>query len=597
MKTAYERIEDYGVIGNLHTVALVSHAGAIDYLCLPRYDAPTVFAALLDKDKGGHFTIHPKFTHITYKQIYLTDSAILVTRFFADEGIAEITDFMPVDENGGTMTIVRKVTAIRGNVHFNITCKPRFNYAETAHKAKVNDDNRICFTADDGQQLHLWSDIAVQVNEKHDIEDSFLLEEDTTVCFVLQNNIEHSGFSSEFHGFCLDCYNRTYDYWKQWVKQSTFSGRWMETVRRSAITLKLLTSYHHGSVMAAATFGLPETLGGARNWDYRYAWVRDTSFAMYSLLRLGYMKDAENFMHWVEEYCIAADMHLMYTMDGKHVQEERELNQFSGYKNSGPVLIGNNAFGQNQMDIYGELIDTIYLYNKYGGQVTFSFWQLLAKQINFVCDHWQDPDHGLWEIRGEKRPFLHSRLMCWVAIDRGIKIAESRSFPYERERWFKVRDEIYLNIYNDFWNEEKQAYVQYLGGHSMDASVLLMPLVRFINPHDERWTKTMQAVEDELKIDVLIYRYHNDDNIDGLGGEEEGTFTMCSFWYAECLAKAGHIDKANEVFAKILGYANPIGLFSEQLSKRGEQLGNFPQAFTHLGLISAALELSKDKLV
>jgi GH15 family glucan-1,4-alpha-glucosidase len=595
-KNAYERIEDYGVIGNLHTVALVSQAGSIDYLCLPEFDAPTVFAALLDKDKGGHFTIKPQLTNVSHKQIYLTDSAILVTRFFAEEGIAEITDFMPIDEEGGDVTIVRKVTAIRGDINFDLACCPRFNYAQTAHTCDIIGENRVAFKAEDKQELHLWSEISLTANTRHDVEHTFLLKENTTVCFVLQNNIVDSGFKEQFHTYCLGCYNRTYEYWKEWVKQSTFTGRWMETVRRSAITLKLLTSYQEGSVIAAATFGLPETLGGKRNWDYRYTWIRDTSFTMYVFLRLGYMKDAERYMQWVEKNCMTGEMHLMYTVNGNDVPEETELAHFSGYKNSGPVLIGNKAFKQKQMDIYGELIDTIYLYNKYGGHITFSFWQMLVKQINFVCEHWQDPDHGIWEIRGQQREFLHSRLMCWVALDRGIKIAESRSFPFDREKWFRIRDEIYLNIYNEFWCEEKQAYVQYRGGNTLDASVLLMPMIRFINPQDERWTKTMQAVERELKVDVLIYRYRNqEENIDGLGGEEEGTFTMCSFWYAECLAKAGHVDKANEVFAKTMGYASNLRLFSEQLSKSGEQLGNFPQAFTHLGLISAALELSKAK--
>jgi GH15 family glucan-1,4-alpha-glucosidase len=593
MKDAYEPIENYGVIGNLHTVALVSNAGSIDYLCLPRFDSPTVFAVLLDKDRGGSFSIIPEFTHVTCKQIYLTDSAILVTRFFADEGIAEITDFMPIVGDNGVLTIVRKVTAVRGDTNFNLVCQPRFNYAETPHSIVSTDENRIVFKAEDGQELHLWSDIKL-VSDQQDVDETFSLKQGETACFVLQNSIEDSGFKTDFHHYCLNCYNQTYDFWKKWTSQCTFTGRWEETVRRSAITLKLLTSRIYGSVMAAATFALPETLGGLRNWDYRYSWVRDASFAMYVLLRLGFIEDAENYMKWVEANCVADDMQLMYTMDGNHPSTEKELTQFAGYKDSKPVLIGNNAFGQKQMDIYGELIDTIYLFNKYDGQITFTFWQMITKQIDFVCEHWQDPDHGLWEIRGEKRAFLHSRLMCWVALDRGIKIAESRSFPFPRERWFDVRDQIYLNIYNDFWNPEKEAYVQYLGGETMDASVLLMPLVRFITPTDPRWLKTLEAVERELKLDVLIYRYRNSEmNIDGLGGEEEGTFTMCSFWYAECLAKAGELDKANEVYAKILGYANPLMLYSEQLSKSGQQLGNFPQAFTHLSLISAALALNK----
>ncbi len=589
----YKHIEDYGIIGNLHTVALVSNQGSIDYLCLPSYDSPTVFAKLLDKEKGGCFNIKPQLTNQTSKQIYLTDSAILLTRFFADEGIAELTDFMPIDEDGGVMTIVRKVTAIRGDISFELACKPRFGYAKLLHKASLADENRIVFEAD-GQQLHLWTDKTLQLNG-NDVEQKFSLKEGETVCFVLQSNIENSGFGGNFHQFCIDCYEETYSYWRTWLNQCNFTGRWVETVRRSLVTLKLLTSFKEGSVIAAPTFGLPEIIGGSRNWDYRYAWIRDSSFTMYVFLQLGFMKDAECFMKWVEGHCIEGDMHLLYTWNGKEIPEETELTEFEGYKKSKPVLIGNGAKGQTQMDIYGEMIDTIYLYHKFGGQITFSFWKQLMKQVDYVCSHWQDPDHGIWEIRGEKKEFLHSRLMCWVAIDRAIKIAEHRSFPYPHEQWRAVRDQIYIDVYENFWCEEKQAYIQAKGSTRMDASVLLMPIVRFISPKDKRWLTTLETVERELKLDVLIYRYlDGESNLDGLSGEE-GTFTMCSFWYAECLAKSGQTDKANEVFAKILGYGSPLRLFSEQLSKRGEQVGNFPQALTHLGLISAAIAVNSMK--
>ncbi|GAB2686953.1 glycoside hydrolase family 15 protein [Mucilaginibacter koreensis] len=588
---SYNRIEDYGIIGNLHTVALVSNQGSIDYMCLPWYDSPTVFGALLDNETGGQFYIRPDLEDLTYKQLYLTDSAILLTRFFSEAGMAELTDFMPVDEDGGVMTIVRKVTAIRGDLTFNLVCRPRFNYARDQHTATVAADNRIVFESGENQ-LHLWTDIPLQL-DGDDINTSFSLKQGETICFVLQNNIEGSSFAHQYHEFCLKCYTDTYTYWRNWINQCNFTGRWVETVRRSSITLKLLTSYKQGSVIAAATFGLPEILGGKRNWDYRYAWIRDASFTMYIFLQLGFMHDAECFMKWIEGHCIEDDMHLLYTWDGKAIPDEEELEHFSGYKNSKPVLIGNGAKGQKQMDIYGELIDTIYLYNKYGGQITYNFWKSLARQVEYVIDHWQDADHGIWEVRGDKKEFLHSRLMCWVAVDRAIKIADHRSFPYPLERWHTARNKIYIDIYENFWNEDKQSFVQAKGSDKLDASVLLMPLVRYMTPTDERWLKTLEAVERELKLDVLIYRYlNNDDDGDGLDGEE-GTFTICSFWYAECLAKSGQAEKANEVFAKLLGYGNPLRLFSEQLSKRGEQLGNFPQGFTHLGLISAAIAINK----
>lgn len=592
MDNTYEPIENYGVIGNLNTVALVSNRGSIDYMCLPDYDSPTVFGALLDADEGGYFCIRPQLSNPRSKQLYLTDSAILVTRFFSEDGIAELTDFMAIDKAHNRLTLVRKLKTIRGKIKYTIQCHPRFDYARTGHKAEQAENNRVDFTGDDGQKFHLFSEIPLTIKD-NDIDHNFELDQDEMLCFVIQDNIENSSFLNEFHPYCVSCYGQTYDYWKSWINQCTFTGRWIEIVRRSCITLKLLTSIRHGSVIAAATFGLPETIGGKRNWDYRYTWVRDTAFTMFAFLRLGFMEDAASFMHWVLENCLPKDMYVMYTMDGKRSPDEEELKHLSGYRNSKPVLIGNDAINQKQMDIYGELMDTIYLYNKYGGEITYEFWQMLDKHVEYVCTHWQDPDHGMWEIRGGKREFLHSKLMCWVALDRAIKIGNSRSFPFPHERWIAIRDEIFEYIYNNFWNEKKEAFVQYKGSEEMDASVLLMPMLRFISPHEPRWLKTLAAVERDLKLDVLIYRYRNTElNVDGLGSEE-GTFTMCSFWYAECLAKSGEMDKANEVFAKILGYSNPLRLFSEQLSKTGEQTGNFPQAFTHLALISAAIEINR----
>ncbi|WDF54498.1 glycoside hydrolase family 15 protein [Mucilaginibacter sp. KACC 22063] len=591
MENRYELIENYGIIGNLNTVALVSNQGSIDYMCLPQFDSPSVFGALLDSEKGGFFCIKPELSEMNFKQLYLTDSAILVTRFFSEDGIAELTDFMSIDAKDHRLTLVRKLKSIRGDINFNLQCQPRFNYAQSQHKASAHSDHRIDFESEDGQKLHLFTEIPLTVSD-NDIDHRFLLKQGEMVCFVLQGNIENSSFSDNFHGVCIDCYNNTFNYWKDWINQCRFTGRWIETVRRSCITLKLLTSVKYGSMIAAPTFGIPEKIGGKRNWDYRYTWIRDTSFTMYAFLKLGFMEEASAFMHWLSEHCIPQEMYVMYNIDGQKSPEEKEI-PLSGYKNSKPVLIGNDAVNQHQMDIYGELIDTIYLYNKYGGEITHAFWEMLVKQVEYVCENWNKPDYGLWEVRGGKRDFLHSRLMCWVALDRAIKIGDNRSFPFPHQRWLEVRDEIYNHIHDNFWNEKKQAYVQYRDSDEIDASVLLMPLVRFISPKEPRWLKTLAAVERELKLDVLIYRYRNTDiNVDGLGSEE-GTFTMCSFWYAECLAKSGHIQEANEVFAKLLGYASPLRLYSEQLSNSGQQVGNFPQAFTHLALISAAIEINR----
>jgi GH15 family glucan-1,4-alpha-glucosidase len=368
----------------------------------------------------------------------------------------------------------------------------------------------------------------------------------------------------------------------------------MEIVNRSALVLKLMTSHKYGSIIAAPTFGLPEAIGGVRNWDYRYTWIRDASFTIYALIRLGYTKEAREFMCWVEKQCRdignAGNLRLMYTIDGKKDLHETELNHLEGYKHSRPVRIGNGAHTQVQLDIYGELLDSVYLYDKYGEPISYDFWQNLTHQVNWVCSNWHLEDEGIWEVRGGKKEFLYSRLLCWVAIDRAMKIAANHSYPLP-DRWIAERDKIFNSIHTDFWNEELKAFVQYKGATTVDAATLLMPLIRFISPKDPRWLSTLQQIEEKLVSDSLVYRYRTEEYHDGLTGGE-GTFSMCTFWYVECLSRSGQLNRARLYFEKMLGYANHLGLYAEQLGFQGEHLGNFPQAFTHLGLISAALNLN-----
>jgi GH15 family glucan-1,4-alpha-glucosidase len=388
---------------------------------------------------------------------------------------------------------------------------------------------------------------------------------------------------------------QTMTFWEEWVNQTTYEGRWQSTIRRSVITLKLLTSYRYGSTVAAATFGLPEEIGGERNWDYRYTWVRDSAFSMYAFLRLGFRDEAQAFINWIIDRCKeldhAGNLRLVYRVDGSDSLEEESLDHLEGYRGSQPVRIGNAAATQYQLDIFGELIDTVYLYNRYDNSITFEFWQELREIIDYVSDNWQREGHGIWEVRSGEQEFLHSKLMCWVALDRGIRIARDRSFPAPKEKWRKVRNEIYEDIYYNFWNEDKQAFTQARGSDVIDASALLIPIVRLLSPYEKRWQSTLKAIEEELSADTLIYRYRTTAGAkDGLEGEE-GTFSLCSFWYIENLAKAGQVTKARLYFEKMLGYANHLGLFSEMIALNGEQVGNFPQAFTHLALISAALQL------
>lgn len=598
-KLDFSEIENHGVIGNMHTAALVSMEGTIDFLCFPRFDSPTIFASLLDSEKGGCFRIVPNMEVLRVKQVYIPGTAVLITRFLSENGIAEITDYMPVQDNvhKDFNAIVRKVKAIRGNIGFEVHCMPRFNYAMAQHEAMWDKGSAVFRAINNGHTtLRLSSDQKLAIRNQ-DGYAKFELHEGQKAHFILESALE--GGEAKFQdveSYGHSNYLKTIQFWREWLQKSSYHGRWKEIIDRSAITLKLMTSIEYGSTVAAVTFGLPEEVGGDRNWDYRFTWIRDAAFTMYAFLKLGYAEEAKHFLDWIVEQDKERDLHLIYRVDGDWDMKEKELKHLSGYKHSMPVRIGNEANKQFQLDIYGELLDTIYIYNKMQRPITYELWQIIVKEIGHVEKRWKDPDHGLWEIRNEEHEFLHSRLMCWVAVDRAIKIADDRSFPYDSRRWHKLRNEIYEDIYHNFWNDNLQAWVQYKDGKkvsdSMDASVLLMPLVHFVTPDEPRWVSTMKAVDRELRVDVLVYRYSNKDNIDGLGGEE-GTFTMCSFWYIECLAKMGRLDEAVENFEKMIGYGNHLGLFAEQISKSGEHLGNFPQAFTHLGLISTALELNK----
>jgi GH15 family glucan-1,4-alpha-glucosidase len=592
----YLPIEHYGVIGNLKTVALVSLTGSIDFMSFPAFDSPTVFVRLLDAKRGGSFSITPVMQNYHSKQLYLPGTAVLLTRFFSDEGIAELTDFMPILQHKGKnlCAIVRQVRAVRGDLTFRMECTPAFHYGQAASRYTITDTG-ILFEAehDGGVVLRLHADIPLQVHEGRGYTE-FTVRASETINIVLESVPEDEQQSLHPISYYTNVlYGETIDFWRQWITQSTYRGRWTEIVHRSAITLKLLTSCEHGSTVAAATFGLPETIGGVRNWDYRYTWIRDAAFTMYAFLQLGFTEEATAFLQWIHARTEEDKLHLMYTIDGRHDLTEHSLTNLEGYKGSQPVRIGNAAQEQFQLDIYGELIDTIYIYNNQHHAITYEFWQCIVKQVECVIADWRKPDHSIWEVRSGKREFLHSRLMCWVAMDRAIKIAEHRSFPYPRELWYAIRDEIYNDVYHNFWNAQLGAWVQYKGANHVDASVLLMTLTHFVSADEPRWRSTLQVVEKTLGMDVLLYRYRDDPPaVDGLPGEE-GTFTLCSFWYVEALAKSGEVIHALDCFEKMLGYANHLGLFSEQISKNAAHLGNFPQAFTHLALISAALELDK----
>jgi GH15 family glucan-1,4-alpha-glucosidase len=614
MPANYQPIEDYGIIGDLNTVALVCLNGSIDFMCFPEFDSPSIFAALLDEKNGGYFSIAPGFSEMKTKQLYLPDTNVLLTRFLSSDGVGEIMDFMPIStDQWDGKKLIRRVTAVRGEVKYKVSCKPRFNYGKDSHIALQVAPNEIIFRVEGAGKLslRLKANVPLRISQ-NDAVAEFTLTANQAADFMLEDaanaddgrgnesekpsNPNEKGNAENFTGFITESLFRTVNYWKDWVSRSTYRGRWMEIVNRSALVLKLLTSSKYGSIIAAPTFGLPESIGGKRNWDYRYTWIRDASFTVYSFIRLGYTKEAGAFMNWMEKLCrdIKGNdrMGIMYSIDGNRQLKEYTLKNFEGYKQSSPVRIGNDAYGQLQLDIYGELMDAVYLYNKYGEPISYDFWKNLEQQVEWLSLNWNQPDDGIWEVRGGRKDFLYSRLSCWVALDRAMKIAEARSFP-RNGNWKKERDKIYNSIFTDFWDKDKQAFMQFPGSTTVDASALLMPLVRFISPKDPRWLSTLKRIEEELVTDSLVYRYRPETAAPDGFDSREGTFSMCTFWYVECLSRAGQLEKARFYFEKMLGYANHLGLYAEQLGFEGEHLGNFPQAFTHLGLISAAINLNE----
>ena len=592
---SFSPIQHHGLIGNMRSAALVSTDGSVNFFCFPEFDSPSVFAALLDTDQGGSFTIHPEREGGSTKQLYLPETNVLLTRSLHDEGIVELTDFMPIDESERSHCIVRRVTVINGEATIRVRCCPRFDYARTTHRTE-HCSGGVVFTPDveECPPMSLLSSVSLQI-EDDGAGAKFALKAGESACFVFGAVLER-GLEPEIAQVVERQFQETSRYWRNWAGKSKYTGRWREMVTRSALVLKLLTNREHGSLIAAPTFGLPETIGGTRNWDYRYTWLRDASFTLYAMMRLGYVEEGERFNRWLKNRLRwdgeRGPLQVMYGVDGRSELPESELEHLAGYRGSKPVRIGNEAYRQLQLDIYGETFDAIYLSNKYGDAIPHQGWENLKGILRWLAEHWSDPDEGIWEVRGGRKHFLHSRLMCWVAFDRGIRLGQKRSLagPYG---WMEeCRDAIVRDIHENFWDEDLGAFVQFRGAKQVDASTLLMPLLRFISPIDPRWISTLEVIERDLTVDTLVKRYRSDNDVDGLTGVE-GSFTPCSFWFIEALARSHQVEKAQLLFEKMLGYANHLGLYSEELSASGEHLGNYPQALTHLALISAATYLNR----
>ena len=604
---AYQPIENHGLIGNMRTIALVGVNGAIDWFCFPYFDSPSVFGSILDDKKGGHFKIAPRPDGVKHKQYYWPDTNVLVTRFLSSQGVGQLIDFMPVglQENQlGSNGLIRRVQMIKGTITFYLECFPAFNYARDHHTTTITSEG-ACFETSE-LSFHLGSTIPL-VQQGTGVIAEFTLQEGQEVDFFLQDGEPGvNGCVPVSHIQAEDLFRHTVEYWRRWLSQCTYKGRWREMVYRSALVLKLLTFEPTGAIVAAPTCSLPEGIGGERNWDYRYTWIRDAAFTLYGLLRIGFTGEAAQFMSWLEGRCHELNpdgsLQIMYGIDGRKILKEETLDHLEGFKGSHPVRVGNGAYNQLQLDIYGELMDSVYLYNKYGNPISYDLWRHLRRLVNWVCEHWERPDEGVWEVRGGQQHFVYSKLMCWVAVDRGLRLADKRSFPADRAAWLKVRDTIYEEIMSKGWSIPRQAFVQRYDCQVLDAANLMMPLVFFVSPTDPRMLKTLDAInklpdQGGLVSNGLVYRYNLEETTDGLTGEE-GTFNICSFWLVEALTRAGRLDRgrldeARLLFEQMLGYANHVGLFAEETGHQGEALGNFPQAFTHLALISAAFNLDR----
>jgi GH15 family glucan-1,4-alpha-glucosidase len=595
-QSGYLPVSEHGLIGDLHTVALVGTNGTIDWHCSPSFDAPSVFGSLLDADHGGCFELAAAVPART-KQFYLPDTNVLITRFLAEDGVGEVQDFMPVGDAAETRRhrLIRRVVCVRGTMPFRTRIAPRFGYGLDPHTL-TEAEAGVVFTS---ERLTVGLSATVPVeHDDRDVTAEFELAEGQSAVFALDEVSDGAVPQGCSVQQAKELGDATIAFWRGWLSASRYRGRWREIVHRSALTLKLLTYAPTGAIVAAPTTSLPEQIGGERNWDYRYVWVRDAAFCVYALLRLGFASEADAFVRFILTNAAAGEdrasgpMQVMYGIDGRTELPERELSHLAGYRGSQPVRIGNAAASQLQLDIYGELMDSVYLYDDWYQPISSAQWDAVTTRAGWLCDHWDQPDEGIWETRGGPRKFLYSQLMCWVAIERAIRLANRRGLPADLDRWRKARDAIYRRIMDRGWSPALHAFTQYEGAKVLDAAVLLMPLVKFIAPTDPKWLSTLDALTASLVSDSLVYRYDPQASPDGLRGEE-GTFSACSFWYVEALTRAGRLDEARLALEKMLTYANHLGLYAEQISRAGEQQGNFPQALTHLALISAAVNLDR----
>ncbi|MFJ8622690.1 glycoside hydrolase family 15 protein [Kitasatospora sp. NPDC093550] len=600
----YPPIAEHGIIGDLQTAALVSTDGDIDWWCTPRFDSPSLFASLLDHAKGGRCGLavdRAEVPDAQVKQLYLADTAILITRYLAPQGVAEVLDFMPPETAaapGDRHRLFRVARAVRGRVPFLLECRPRFDYGRATHELSLPDERCALLRGPDQELCVQATDPVVLRADGSDVTARFTLDAGEMATVVLTTGPPGAAPPAPpDHADDQAAFDACRAFWYDWIKSSTYRGRWRQMVDRSAITLKLLSYRPTGALIAAATMGLPEQIGGERNWDYRYTWIRDASLSVHTLIGIGFQDEALAFRRWVRDRVEAGAhaegerLQIMYRIDGDPHLTEETLPQWEGYRGSFPVRAGNAAADQLQLDIYGE---AAYAFAAEGSDMgALRGWDAFRRLVDWLTEQWDRSDEGIWETRGGRQDFTYSRLMCWVAFDRAIRVARTFARPADLDRWTSERDDILRQIVQRGWSPKREAFTQHYATDVLDASLLLMPKVGFLSPTDPAWLSTLDAIDRELVQDSLVYRYDPAASPDGLSGSE-GTFNLCTFLYVEALARAGRVDQARYAFDKMLTYANHVGLFAEEIGPSGEQLGNFPQAFTHLALIDAALALDEE---
>lgn len=581
------------MIGDQRTAALVALDATIDFWCAPEFDSPSIFASLLDADRGGRFALAP-VGGVTTSQRYVRDTNVLVTAFTTTSATIEVVDFMPVERSASLSRIVRLVTARGGSATIRARCAPRFDYARAGHSSALL-DAVVQLCSERGEGLRLTSSAPLAI-DGGDVVTEFRLDAGERAFFVLEQVAGRETAAWDIRR-ATRAMRRTIVHWRRWLGSGAYRGAWKSEVRRSALALALLHCRRTGAVVAAPTFGLPEQIGRDRNWDFRFSWIRDASFIAFALTRLALRLDGTSFSTWIAERCaesaLPGQLRSMYAIDGGAVLTEQVLEHLEGYRGSRPVRIGNAASQQFQLDVYGELLDALYAEDEHRSGTSRALWDHIVALVDWVSENWSRPDQGIWEVRAGAQEFLYSRVMCWVALDRAIRLGRRRGFPGPFDRWRLTRDAIRRDVDENFWNTELGSFVGSRGARAVDAACLIMPIVGFVSSSDPRWVSTLAEIERRLVRDGHVRRYDLAGMDTDAGAEQAPSFTICSFWYVECLARAGRIDDANRAMATLLEHANHVGLFSEDIAADGELLGNFPQGLTHLALIGAALALGR----